>query len=128
MRRAAGRRVWTDGCQAIRELPALAAARRGAGSRQRAEAETLDDGLTAGERVSQRAAIDVLELAANGDAVRDPAGPQPSPGGELRQKMRRGLSLDGRVGCENQLVDRALLEVGLELTDAQLLRAHAIER
>src|SRR6185312_13573126 len=86
------------------------------------------NGLAPGERMRQRTAIDVLQLTADGHAVRDPAGTQSAASGELREEMRRGLSLDGRIGREDQLADRALLEKGLELANAELLRADAVER
>src|SRR5579883_3496497 len=78
--------------------------------------------------MSQSASIDVFELAADRDAVRDPAGAQPAASGELCEKMCCRFSLDGRIGSQNQLSHRPLFQDGLQLTDAELLRTHAIER
>src|SRR6185312_1467067 len=132
MRRAPGCRVRIDGRQALRELSAPAAACGGADSRPRTEAAAIvggsDDRLTSGERVGQGAAVDILELAADRHAVRDPAGAQAAAGGELREKVRGGLAFDRWIGGENQLAHRALLENRLELADPELLRAHSIER
>src|SRR5690348_3128467 len=93
MRRAPGRRVGIDGSQTVRELQAPAAAGGGPDRSQAA----LNDRLAPGERVGESAAVDVFELTADGHAVRDPAGTQSAAGGELGEKMCRGLSFDGRI-------------------------------
>ena len=76
----------------------------------------------------ERAAIDVLEFAADRHTVRDARRAETGARHDGRQKMRRGLAFDGRVGRENHLVDLALAQQRLECIDTDLGRTNAVER
>src|SRR5207244_9346429 len=84
--------------------------------------------LPPGERMRERAPVDVLELAADRHPVGDAAGADAAPQGELAQEMRGGLALDGRVGGENELAHLPFGENRFELAYAELLGPDAIER
>src|SRR6516225_4908913 len=84
--------------------------------------------LPSRERVRERAAVDVLELSAERDAVGDAARAHAAPRGELTQVVRGRLALDRRVGGDDQLAHDALGEYRLEVPRAELLGADAIER
>src|SRR5215212_1718208 len=76
----------------------------------------------------ERAAIDVFQLAAHGNAVCDAARADIAPRGELAQEMRGGLAFDCGIGGEDQLLDLAFLQQPFELAYPELLRTDAIER
>src|SRR3977135_54530 len=128
MRGARSSRGRCAACAPLRELPAAAPAARGVECGARAAAPTLTDRLAPGERVRQRAAVDVLELAPARHAVGDAAGADAAPRGELAEEMGRRLALDRGVGGEDQLAHPTLCQDRLELAHAELLRADAIER
>src|SRR5262245_40273692 len=86
------------------------------------------DDLAPGERVRERAAVHVLELAAHRDAVRDARRADAAPRDQLADVVRGGIAFDGRVGREDHLLDLALFEQRLEAVEAELLRANAVER
>src|SRR5205814_9471394 len=105
-------------CAPLRELPAAAPPARGA----------LTDRLPPGERVRERAAVAVLELAPDRHAVGDASGADAAPRGQLTEEMGRRLALDRGVGGQDQLAHPALRQDRLELAHAELLGADAIER
>ena len=86
------------------------------------------DRLPARERVGERAAVDVLELAADRHAVRDARRAQAERRRDLGQEMRRGLALDRGIGREDHFPDLAFAEQPLERVDADLVGADAVER
>src|SRR6202035_1173638 len=94
----------------------------------RAAAPALTARLAPGERVRQRSAVDVLELAPDRHAVGDAAGADAAPHGELAQEMGRRLALDRGVRGQDQLTHATLFQNCLELAPAELLGADAIER
>src|SRR5207237_4374525 len=101
-------------------IPALA--------RDRRRRKTSRHRLTTRERMRQRAAVDILQLAAYGHTMCDAAGTDAAFRGELTQKMRRRLAFHCWVCCEDQLPHDAFVEDGLELADAKLFRTDTIQR
>lgn len=87
-----------------------------------------EHGLAAGERVRQGTAINVFQLTANRHTVRDPARTDAALGGQLSEEVGGRLSFHRRIGRENQLPDRTLVQNCFELPDAQLLGSDSIER
>mgnify|MGYP006944211532 CR=1 FL=1 len=69
----------------------------------------------------------VDQLAAERHAVGDAARRNTSPGREIREVVRRGVALDGRVGRQDHLLDLAGFEPGLELVEPKLLRTEAVQ-
>src|SRR5690606_12688743 len=80
------------------------------------------------ERMRQRAAVDVLQFAAQRHAVGQPAGPDRMLARDLRQGVGGGLALDGRIGGDDQFLHFALAEAVGEPVQADLARPDAIER
>src|SRR6185295_8177887 len=90
-------------------------------ARVRASGDPEDsDRMAAGERVRQRAAVDVLELAADRHAVRDAARLDLARRGALTEEMRRGLTLDRRIGGEDDLAHLARIQQRFEFAGADL--------
>src|SRR3979409_418114 len=76
----------------------------------------------------QRAALNVLKLAAYRYAVRDTAGADSSLRRELPQEMRGCFTFNGRIGRKDHLAYDPFVENGLELAHAQLFRTDTVER
>src|SRR5688572_6634338 len=84
--------------------------------------------LAASDRVRQRAAVHVLEFAADWHAVRDSRRGEAVPRDNLTQEVRGGLALDRWIGGKDHLCDLALAKQPLQRLDADLVRPDAIER
>src|SRR5690606_28681579 len=80
------------------------------------------------ERMRQRAAVDVFELAAQRHAMRQPAGLDLVLARELRQVVRGGFALDGGIGGDDQLAHFALAQARVQPVQPDLAWADAIER
>src|SRR5690606_6073383 len=93
-----------------------------------AQALCSPEPLSTCNRVSERAAVDVLELAADGDAVRDAARFDFVAGRDLGNDMRRRIAFDGRVRRENRFGHFAFSEQRFELREPELFRTDAVER
>src|SRR5678816_759072 len=88
----------------------------------------FSDRVSSRQCVGERAAVDVLELAPDGDPVCDPARLDLARRGALTQEMRGGLAFNRRVGRQDDLADLARIEQRLELARANLLGTDAVER
>ena len=78
--------------------------------------ETSGYRLTTCQRVGQGSAVHVLELAADRHAVRDTAGADAPPRGELTQKMGCRLPFYCWVGGENHLAHQAFVQDRFQIT------------
>src|SRR5690606_29414823 len=81
-----------------------------------------------GERARQRAAVDELELAADGHAVRDPGRRHAVLLRERRDEMGGRVALDGDARRDDHLVDLAHGEALLEQLEPELAGADAVDR
>src|SRR6185436_10026209 len=86
------------------------------------------DHLASGERVSERAAIHVLEFAADRHAMRDARRANSAAGNEFADVVRCCLALDRRVGREDHFADFPLVEQRLEAIEAKLRCPYTVER
>src|SRR5690606_13876960 len=83
--------------------------------------------LPASQRMRERAAVDVLELATDRHTVRNPARFDLATRGDLGNDVRGRVALDRRVRREDRLLHTAFREQGVELREAELVRTDAIE-
>ena len=70
--------------------------------------------MPAGQRVSQCAAIDVLELAAHWDAVRDAGSAHTDTRGDFGEEVSGRFAFDGWIGGEDHLAHLAFAQQLLE--------------
>src|SRR5690348_14421603 len=75
----------------------------------------------------ERTAIDVFELAADRDAVREPARAYARHARDLREHVRGRLAFHGRIGRDDELLHFAFGQALRERVEAELLRAKAVE-
>ena len=80
------------------------------------------------ESVRDRAEVDVLELAADRHAAREPRDADAARAQRLGQDVRGGLALGGEVGRDDHLLDPAVARPVEQLLGADLGRADAVER
>src|SRR5690606_13300217 len=88
--------------------------------------DSVDD-ATPEKSVRQRSAINVFEFAPERHAVRDPARRHVMPAGHVREVVSRSITLNRRIGCDNELVEILTGESLLEFLQPQFLRAYAIQ-
>jgi len=85
-------------------------------------------GATAAERTRERAAVDVLELAADRNTVSDTARTQAVLARQSREKMRGRIALDGDARREDDFGEPVRDEPLLEQLQAKLRGSYAVDR
>ena len=80
------------------------------------------------QRARQRAAVDVLELAANGHAVRDAARPHAVLVRERRDEVCGRIAFHRHARRQDHLRESLLLETPLEQLETELARPNAVDR
>ena len=84
--------------------------------------------VSPGERVRERAAVDVFELTADRNAVRDATRFHFVTLRELRDHVRGRIAFDGRIRRQDRFLHVALREQRFELRESKLIGTDAIER
>ena len=79
------------------------------------------------ERVRERSTIDVFELAADRNAVRDATRFHFVTMRELRNHVRSRIAFDSRVRCEDRFLHAALGKQRFELRESELIRTDPVE-
>src|SRR5215470_2515101 len=79
------------------------------------------------ERGGEGAVVEIVELAADGDAVGEARDRHVRAGQAVCDVVGRGLAVDGGAGREDHLLDARLGGAAQEARDVQLLRADAVE-
>src|SRR5262249_28599174 len=82
----------------------------------------------AAQRCSERALVEIVELAAHRDAMGEPRDLDVEGCERVGDVMRGGLAIDRGVQGEHHLPGAAFGHAPHELLDAELLRADAVER
>src|ERR1043166_1646677 len=99
--------------------------------RRRVMRSTPSDGSNGApfdDRLRQRAAIDVLELAADRQAARDARHLHAACGEQLADVVRRGLAFDREVGGKYGFLDRAVDRPADQAVKMDFLGADTVER
>src|SRR5215468_2232810 len=86
------------------------------------------DAPPATQRMHDRAAVDVLELAADGHAVRNPRQSHTVRLQHFAHVVCRGFTFDGRVRREDDLIDAARCDQALEGVECERIGADAVDR
>ena len=78
--------------------------------------------------MSQRRLIGVLKLSAQRYALRKTRKADRVAGGQAGDVMRCGFAFHGRIGRDDDFLDRFVGQTSLELVQSDIIRADAIQR